>query len=74
MKNYRFKRVKWKHQKSGQYYTIVLLSVRESDMVPMISYTPADEDADARTIFTREAEEFLDGRFILTDEYTELGL
>lgn len=65
MRKQRFKLVTWKHLKSGGQYHISSFSVRESDLVPLVNYTPAGEDTDGRTLFTREAEEFFDGRFVV---------
>lgn len=65
--NKRFQQVLWQHKKTGGLYRIVFFSVRESDLVPLITYTQ-DGDDPSTGLFTRTAAEFLDGRFVTVEE------
>lgn len=55
----------WRHKGSGKVYCIVGFSTREEDMALLVSYREAaGVDRDIQPIWTRDASEFFDGRFV----------
>jgi len=50
-----------KHRVKGSVYRVVMLSTRENDLEPLVNYACVETGH----IWTRPAQEFFDGRFVV---------